>query len=254
MSHKKILLSKRQASGDLIEVVDSNNLRYLYINQIEQSSVDIHHPEQLTSPLHQYFLASLLFTPLPKTVLLGGLGGGAIARYLHHINPEIKGCAVEINKDIASIARDYFFFPERNWKLVIDDIQRYNKGCYDLMVLDIAENALTPNWLSSEKLLAQLQSQLSRNGVLAINLLLKDAASFKQILMMIRGVFLRRTLCVSVPGYKNIIVFAFNQQPQYNESFELESRVDTLTKLCGFNFSGIVEQINKDNPKGSGVI
>jgi spermidine synthase len=254
LNQNKILLSRTLASGDLIEVVEHNNLRYLYINQIEQSRIDIHHPEQLTAPLHRCFLASLLFRPLPKTVLLGGLGGGAIARYLHHTYPEIQGCAVEINKDITAIARDYFFFPEKSWKLVIGDIQQYDKGCYDLIILDIADHALTPNWLTSEKMLVQLRSQLSSDGVLAINLLPEDASSFQRMLMMIRSVFMRRTLCVSVPGYTSIVVFAFNQQPQHFQSFELKSRAHALTMQCGFDFSMMVEQIYKDNPKGSGVI
>ena len=254
MTEEAKTISQVQTANDLIDVCELDNLRYLNINHIEQSRIDINHPEQLISPLHLSFLSSLLFIPLPQKVLLGGLGGGALARYLHYIRPEIKGCAIEINEAIASLAKDYFFFPDKHWRLIIGDIQEYDKDSYDLILLDIAENDLTPDWVCGERMLRQLKEQLTENGVLAINLLVTDAKSFNDKLTMIRTVFKRKTLCVSVPDHKNIVVFAFKARPEYSEKEQLELRVDYLTGLCGFDFSVLLNQLYKDNPKGSGII
>jgi spermidine synthase len=248
----KLLFQKKTPDG-LIEVWNENQLRWLTIDAIEQTRINTEQAGQLASPVHRYFLACLLFIETPKKVLLGGLGGGALARYLHNKKPEIQGDAVEINETIAKLAKDYFYFPKDQWKIVVDDFQQWKNGQYDLMVVDIAEGDLTPAWLTSEKMLLQLKQQLTKQGVLAIDLLVTDAPSFSQQLTTIRKVFKRQTLCTGIPGHKNIIIFAFNQQPEYTSINELKNRVKTLTALWGLEFSTLLEQLVKDNPKENGI-
>jgi len=247
------LLFQKKTPDGLIEIWNENKLRWLNINNIEQTRINTEHPEQLESSVHRYFLACLLFIETPKKVLLGGLGGGALARYLHNKKPEIQGDAVEINETIAKLSEDYFYFPKNQWNIVVDDLQQWNNSQYDLMVVDIAEGDLTPAWLTSEKMLSQLKRQLSKRGVLAIDLLVADAPSFSQQLTAIRKVFKRQTLCTGIPGHKNIIVFAFNQQPENTSMNELKNRVETLTALWGLEFSTLLEQLVKDNPKENGI-
>jgi len=248
----KLLFQKNSSEG-LIEIWHEDKQRWLDIDSIEQTRINIEHPEQLASPVHRYFLACLLFIETPKKVLLGGLGGGAIARYLHNKRPEIQGNAVEINETIAKLAEDYFYFPENQWKIVVDDFRQWNNGQYDLMIVDIAEGDLTPAWLTSEKMLSQLKRHLSKRGVLAIDLLVADAPSFSQQLATIRKVFKRQTLCLGIPDHKNIIVFAFNQQPENTSLEELNDRIEKLTALWGLEFPTLLEQLVKDNPKENGI-
>jgi len=240
------LFQKVTADG-LIEVLARDQQRFLYIDGIEQTRIDIQHPESLDSLLHRYLLSALLFIDTPQTVLLGGLGGGALARYLHNRMPGIVGDAIEINKTVAQLAKTFFFFPEK-WDLQITDIQQWHKRWYDLILIDIAEAALTPGWLISETMLMQWQHQLSLRGVLVIDLLVDDAQSFTEALQAIRKVFKQRTLCLTVPGHKNIVVLAFNQVPEYSTLQVLNKRVEPLIALWGVEFSAIIEQLKNDNP------
>ncbi len=251
-NQKKLLFQKNTADG-LLEVCSEHPLRWLSLGAIEQTRINIEQPDKLASPVQRYFLACLLFIETPERVLLGGLGGGALARYLHNRKPEMQGDAVEINKMIATLAEDYFYFPKDQWEVAIDDLRRWNGRCYDLMIVDIAEGDLTPAWLSSEKMLLQLKQQLSGQGVLVINLLVDDARSFTQALAGIRKVFERQTLCLSVPNHKNIIVFAFNRPPVDCSVKELNARVKKLTKIWGLEFSVFIEQLKNDNPEGNGI-
>jgi spermidine synthase len=249
---KKRLFQKNTADGGLLEVYGKGPLRWLTLDAVEQTRINIEQPERLASPVQRYFLACLLFIETPEKVLLGGLGGGALARYLYARRPEIQGDAVEINETITALAEDYFYFPKQRWTITVDDLRRWHGRCYDLMIVDIAEGDLTPAWLSSEPMLVQLKQQLSTRGVLAIDLLVNDAQSFAQALAGIRKVFERQTLCLSVPDHKNIIVFAFNRRPVNPSLKELKARVKELTEIWGLEFPVFIEQLKNDNPEGNG--
>ena len=238
----------------LIEIWQHKRHRWLNIDAVEQTRIDIENPDQLVSSLHHYFFTALLFINTPKTVLLGGLGGGAIARYLHNKHPEIEGNAIEIDKTIASLAKDYFYFPKNQWSITVGDLQNADKGQYDFIVVDLADDDLTPAWLTTERMLVRLKQKLTKSGVLAINLLVTDAQALKQSLEISRKIFDRRTLCVNVPDHRNIVLFAFNQQPENTSADELEKRAKELNGMWGLDFSVLLEQLWKDNPKGSGVV
>ncbi len=253
MTDQTKLLFQKQTPDGLIEVWNENHLRWLSIDAIEQSRINIDQPDLLASSVHRYFLAALIFIKTPEKILLGGLGGGALARFLYYRKPEIQGEAIEIDETIVTLAKDYFYFPVQQWKIIVGDIRQWNAKYYDLMIVDIAEGELTPAWLYSETMLLQLKRQLSEHGVMVMNLLVADARSFVIALTEVRKVFQRQTLCLSVPGHKNIIVIAFKQRPVKSTEIELEARINKLTACWGLEFSVFLEQIKKDNPGDNAV-
>ena len=258
MNKQKELLFQKVSKDGLIEVWQNKQHRWLSIDSVEQSRLNIENTEQLASPLDYHFLCCLLFIDTPQNILLAGLGGGTLAHYFHNKHPKINGHAIEINPLIAKLAKEYFNFPQKNWDITIDDIQHAtihgNKHpYYDLILFDIGDKGLTPEWLSKEKMLLQLKRQLSEKGVLAINLLVTDAASFSQKLTIIRKVFNRQTLCLSIPEHNNVIVFAFNQEPTYRSVDKLQARIKRLSTHWEMDYLALLNRIQKENPKGSGV-
>ena len=251
MLDQERLLFQQETAGGLIEVWQKDNHRWLNIDSVLQSGIDIDQPERLVSPLHHAFLAALLFTETPDKILLAGMGAGAFARYMHHVNPSIQGDAVEVNETISVIAKQYFDFPDEKWKINIDNIRQWQGKYYDFILADIAEDELTPAWLTSEAMLLQLKNQLSARGVLAINLLVSDAQSFKQALITIRKVYEQKTLCLTVPDHKNIVVFAFNNQIKVESNAAMKSRIMSLNQIWGVDFGVLFEQLQSDNPVGS---
>lgn len=247
------LLFHEESKDGIIEIWHCNNNRWLTIDNVEQSRIDVKNPAQLASTLHQYFLSYLLFVDAPKNIFLGGLGAGAIARYLHNRDPETRGCAVESSALIAGLAKDYFYFPGSQWKTVIDDLQNYSfedsQTQYDLMLIDIANNGFTPEWVTQKNMLQKIKHQLAEDGVLVINLLVTDATIFNYKLKSIRQVFERRSLCVSVPEHQNIVVFAFNKKPLYKTPGQLTAHAKDLIEYWGLDFLSMLKQIQKDNPK-----
>jgi len=251
MRNQEQLLFQQETAGGLIEVWQKDSHRWLNIDAVVQSGININQPELLVSPLHHAFLAALLFIETPKKILLAGMGAGAFARYIHHVNPAIQGEAVEINEAISVIAKQYFDFPETKWKINIDNIRQWQGKSYDFILADIAEDELTPAWLTSEMMLLQLKNQLSLQGALAMNLLVNDAQSFQQSLITIRKIFKRQTVCLTVPDHKNIVVFAFNNQTKEYSSAAVKSQIVSLSQTWGIDFDALFKQLQSDNPVGS---
>ncbi len=250
---KNVPLVNVQTQYGLVEVWGNAIQRWLIIDGIEQSRINIQQPAKLALVVHESFMAYRLFSSLPKKMLLAGLGGGAIASYFFAIDPTIRGDAVEINPIVTGIAKQYFNFPQKNWGLHTMDIRDWRGNNYDLAIVDLANAESTPDWLLSIDMLQQFKQQLMGNGVIAINLLVDDEKIFTAMLKRIRQVFFKRTLCLSVPGYKNIIVFAFNSSPHCFDGDEMAIRAKHLHAETGINFENLLTQLQKDNPVGSGI-
>lgn len=253
MSYQNTLCFQEQTSSGLIEIWQKNNQRWLMIDEVEQSRIDIENNMKLLAPLHHAFLAILLFIETPKKVMFAGMGGGAVARYLCDTIPGINGDAVEKNSLIANLATRYFDFPENNISIHVADIRQWRGRSYDLIIVDIAEGESTPAWLFSEEFLNQLKCQLSHDGVIVFNILIEDPQSFKSMLQMMRYIFDKRTLCLTVPDYKNIVVSVFNNQPR-SLGKQLDLRDKKLMRYRGIDFEYLSSQLIKDNPAGSGII
>lgn len=255
-SEPTLIFHQEGVDGE-IRVWQQDDRRWLDFNDgLVQSEIILNNPELLPLPLNRAMLAGMMFVDMPKRVLLAGMGGGSTARYFSGCFPDVRGEAVEKSDLVTEIARDLFDFPsDNNWQIVKQDILDYVQNCpeqYDLIVIDIAIEQKTPEWLIDQEFLQQCRSLLTENGHLAFNLLVDDGNDFLHYLSAIREVFDRRTVCLSLPNYRNTVIFAFNHSVQYVET-DLLSRLPELESLWGLEFSDFHQQMLKDNPQNSGV-
>lgn len=250
-----LLLNQKTADGGSIQVWQQANLRYLdFADGLLQSATDINDPGILPLPLNRAMLAGIIFSAPIKRVLLAGTGGGASARFLAHRFPDIHGEAVEINSEIAGIARQYFEFP-KSWPIHIEDIQQFicqPQAAYDVILLDIAVAQKTPDWILNADFLQQCRAQLTAKGHLALNLLVDDADGFLAALKLIRQVFNKRTVCLSLENHRNIVVFAFNDAPEYLPPLT-EKHLQALMQHWSIELDEFYQRMQKENPAGSGI-
>ena len=240
-----------------IRVWQQYDRRWLEFNDdLIQSEIILNRPELLPSVLNRAMLAGMIFSQQPKRVLLAGVGGGATARYFSGCFPEVIGEAVEISETVSQIAKDFFEFPVSNkWQLVTENILDYMQNCqykYDLIIIDIAAEQATPEWLVEQKMLQQCRAMLTENGQLSLNLLVDSDDDFKRYLSTIREVFDRQTVCLSLANHRNTVIFAFNNKPLILP-VELEKHIPILESLWGLEFGEFYQQMLKDNPKNSGI-
>ena len=252
MPHTSSMLLRKESPHGEITVWQNSAQRWLCIDGVEQSRINLLEADRPALALYETILAFLLFVDMPEKVLLAGLGGGALARYLHSVDDTIKGDAVEINNDVARIAQQYFDFPSDNWNIHVMDVRQWQGSGYDLILVDIAQQKTTPVWLMQREMIGQFKKQLSANGVVVFNVLVDDAQVFSAMLSIVREQFNRRTVCITVPDHKNIVVFAFNAAPKYSID-TIRDRGMQLSARCSIGFDDLLLRAQKENPAGSGV-
>lgn len=250
-------LFRQYESDTLMEVWQRGNKRQLLFDEkVIQSEILLDRPQQLMLPLHQSLLAGALFSELPQQVLLAGTGGASLVRYFHHHFPMVDGDAVELSASVCDIAKNYFSYPTDYWPLHQQDIQAYLNSCtkkYDLIFFDIAQGKYSPEWLLTIPFLLKMKSMLTTRGHIAFNILPRDERDAIRFLAAIRMVFAQQTVCLSVPNYINMVVFAFNETPKFTHQ-QIEQRLDELTHFWQIDFSTMWQIMLKENPSGSGVL
>ena len=257
-SEPQLIFNQHTIDGE-IRVWQQDNRRWLDFNDgLIQSEIVIDRPDFLPLALNQAMLAGMMFVDHPKRVLLAGTGGGSTARYFASRFPDVIGDAIEKSDLITTIARDFFYFPsqdQNNWKIITADIVTYVEQCqqfYDLIVIDIAVDQKTPEWIVDRQFLQQCRSILSKNGQVVFNLLVDDDNAFLHYLSAIRDIFDRRTVCLSLSHYRNTVIMAFNQSPSFLPE-EVAARLSGLEALWQLDFTAFYQQMLKDNPRQSGV-
>lgn len=143
------LIHSRRSEFHTIEVSQSNDLRMLRTDQrAVQSALSLNHPQQLNLPYMKAMMAGLLFQPPPKSVLMLGLGGGDLVRYLNHYLPETRINAVELDAAMVDVSREYFALPGSDEiKVCIDDALHFlgtGKDCYEMILVDIYSGTEIP--------------------------------------------------------------------------------------------------------------
>src|SRR3954451_3704335 len=68
-----------------------------------QSSMRLARPNDLELSYTRSMMGFLLFTPPPKEVLMIGLGGGSLAKFVYHRLPDAHTRVVEVNPRVAEV-------------------------------------------------------------------------------------------------------------------------------------------------------
>lgn len=167
----KILDYSEGMLGQLL-LVDINNKnskeRALFVNRIGQTWVNFETGE--TRWDYPNYLVTLASTLKEKpNVLVLGLGGGTVPRYLESfLNANVE--AVEIDKRMETIAKSYFSLG--NTKVIIDDARHFietNYRKYDLIIFDLYKGESPPSHTLSIETFSKIKNMLLENGMCVIN-------------------------------------------------------------------------------------
>ena len=97
--------------------------------------------------------------------LVLGLGGGDLAKIITRLLPQWHATYVEIDAEVANVARDYFGIDQtKNLKIVVADAKKYmaaNHSKYDLVIIDLYSGDKIPHFVSQTPFLHQIKRSLS---------------------------------------------------------------------------------------------
>lgn len=144
-----------------------------------QSEMNLSAPDELTLSYSRHIMTALPVAKTLKRVLIVGLGGASMQRYLYRLLPEATIETAELDPEIRKIAAEYFFFKEDNRQIVhIGDGRKFieaSKDTYDIIFLDAFGAASIPYSLTTRSFLKAVRDRLSDGGVACANLWDRDA-------------------------------------------------------------------------------
>src|SRR3954468_23360259 len=211
----RVIHQRATPYGDLYVTEETPGLRTLRfrLDGARQSVVDLRDPDHLELAYTRLALAGAALVPAPRRILLAGLGGGALPRFLHRNFPEARVEVVEINPQVLEVATQYLgFTPDARLVVHIADardfIARAPAGAYDLIVLDAYADATVPPHLATLEFMAAVRQALAPSGVVVSNLWNRaNNKRYDDMLATQRAAF-ASVATLAVPSEVNVIVLS----------------------------------------------
>jgi spermidine synthase len=150
-------------------------------NDAIQSEMDKRNPNRLVLDYAQYMIASLPVVDKPKRILvvgLGvlvvGLGGACIQRYVRNLLPDLIIETAELDPAVEDVAKRYFNLVEGDHQIVhIGDGRKFieqSKDKYDIIMLDAFSATSIPYMLATQEFLKAVKEHLADGGIVCANL------------------------------------------------------------------------------------
>lgn len=253
---KKVL--RRAMTSHQVEITEMDGVRSLYIDtNTIQSSMSVSDPYQLMLNYSKGMMGFKLFHDSVKQVLMIGLGGGSVTKYLWKFCPEIKQTVIELNPEVINIAGSHFYLPENDERLNVleDDGLAYLKQAAqdatlpapDLIIIDAFDGFGIPPDFCTQSFFDDCEAALLDYGMLAINLWGSDK-KFEIYWQRMLTSFDKQVLKLPTGKPGNIIVFAFKGVLNKLTLNHLLARARDLVEYDQIDYTAYVEMLFDHNP------
>lgn len=200
-----------------------------------QTRVNISAPQTLLSPYAHGMFTSYLYQPNPRRVLIVGLGGGAMVRFLAHHEPQVQVDAVEIDPVVVKLADQYFgtrtggnvrIHTADAVKFIASTTDRYDVILMDafLRPSDDTDSTGVPKGFKTIEFLKRLKQSLAPGGVVAFNV--NEHDTIAEDIAAVRTAFGNATVYRCPPAENRVVVAT---ESAVASEDELAGRVDALT-------------------------
>src|SRR5262249_33357616 len=116
----------------------------------------------------------LAYAPQADSILLVGLGGGALTGYLGRFLPDARVDSVEIDPGVIDTAKTWFSVKEtERMRVVASDGRVFlhrNRGLYDVVLVDAYIGGSVPFHLMTKEFYALLKRRLASGGAAVFNI------------------------------------------------------------------------------------
>jgi spermidine synthase len=242
-----------------IQIVEEDGVRYLHIGgEAIQSGLRIDEPDRLELDYVRAMMAFLLFSPRPRDVLMIGLGGGSMARFIHQRMRETRVAVVEINPEVVTVARTHFHFPadDERLEVVVGDgaaVVPQRPASADVLVVDGFEDGETPEALCTRAFYDAAFASLRERGVMVVNFM-ADARKMDAYLERIEAAFGRTPTLLMAEDKDNLIAFAVKGGSDRISWDELKARALSANVRYGLQLQKSFPSLRRRNPSEDGCL
>jgi len=236
----------------VVDVSEKDGIRSLHLgSEAIQSSMRIRDPYELVLAYSRCMFAFMLFREAPANVLVLGLGGGSIPKFLHRHFPDTRTVTVELLPQIVHVARSMFHLPpdDERHQVVITDAAAYidqMAAPVDLILHDAFGPTGIVDALSSISFFEACRDRLTRDGCLVVNLWGSDPR-FQEHLARLSTAFDGRVLCLPARQRGNITVLCFRRTNHDPTWTSLKERASTLESHIPLEFVEFVSDLARMN-------
>ena len=245
-------IRKPAVDEETVYISEKFGVRSLHIgSDTIQSAMRIAKPNDLELSYTRSMMGFLLFNDHPQSVLIIGVGGGSVAKFIHHRMPWTSIRAIELRERVLTVARRYFHLPENDarFEVMVGDGAEYvtrTDVTADVMLIDGYDAEAHVAELSSLKFYRNCRDRLNPGGMIVVNLWGGDR-EFNDTLKRIEQAFPAGTVCLPAEKPGNIIVFAFRDHSGSVEWDELNRKAAALEAAYGLEFPRFVAAMRKLN-------
>jgi len=235
-----------------IEIVEEDGVRVLQIGgDAIQSAMRLNAPDAIELDYVRAMMAFLLFCPRPRDVLMVGLGGGSMARFIHQRMPATRLAVVEINPGVVTVARKYFHLPEEDERLeiVINEGARAvadRPGSCDVLVVDGFVNGKVADTLCTGSFYDAARACLRPQGIMVANFMADDA-KLERHCARIEKAFGRPPALLLAEEQDNLIAFALRGGPSRLAWARLKARARQAKARFGLPLETCVAALRQRN-------
>jgi spermidine synthase len=177
----RLRFGKRRAADEGLEVTEERGVRTLHLgSQAIQSAMRISRPWDLELAYTRAMMGFLMFKATPAEVLMIGLGGGSLAKFIRKQRPQTHITAVEIDPRVIAAARAHFELPGNDATLNVTEgdgalYVRQHPASADVILLDGFDAGNQVEALATQTFYAACRRALKPGGILVVNLWGRDS-------------------------------------------------------------------------------
>lgn len=255
ISHSGILVYEKETPYSHLDVVDSKQMRSMYLNGMLHSRMNLDRPEELVVEYTKYFHAGKVFNPDFQKVLFIGGGGFSGPKNFLATYPNTQIDVVEIDPDIISAAKNYFKVSENpRLRIFNEDARSFLANTdekYDLIILDAFSKYYVPFHLMTLEYFETLEDRLESDGVIVSNLIgtTKGDTSnlvrsvYKTMDQVFPTVYAFKTRGYDSISVQNIMFVTSKSNLNFNDAFEKNQDVPYRNKFLD-NYLGSQMETN----------
>lgn len=240
-----------------VAVSEEGGVRFLHIGgDAIQSAMRLSSPDRLELHYTRAMMGFLLFHAQPRRVLMVGLGGGSMARFLHQAYPRAHVLALDISPEVVAAARRHFDFPEDSARLsvALEDGAQWvpaHPASADVILLDAFVDGDQVPDLCTESFYAAARAALTEPGVLVQNFMADDKHMDRYVERMEAAFGCEATL-LRAADRVNVIAMICRGGPARMTWKELRTRADALSErhdLPGDHYLASLRRLNGGTDK-----
>jgi spermidine synthase len=237
-----------------IDIREEAGIRYLHFGtDWVQGAMRLSKPHRLELAYTQAMLAFLLFRPIPRHVLIIGLGAASLVRWFRHALPDTHLTVIEINRDVIAAAHQFFRLPQDDDRLDVQVGDGYlyvqQAGpAFDAILVDGYDHRARAGKLESLEFYQACRARLAPQGALVANVFGR-VHGHGRTKKHFRDVFGEGVVLLPSPDSKNVLVSAFADPPEPAGVAQLRDRAAELKERYDLPFVKWVHAMQQANLK-----